>query len=123
MPKVGEIFPSKYLSYDDLGGQPKGYTIKAVKLEEAFGTTKPVIYFNETDKAMTVNVTNARILTQLLEDDEIDNWVGAKVQLTPTMRNIAGQLKKVVDVTNARRGQAAPVAQAPAPVIADDIPF
>lgn len=120
MAKIGEVFPSKFLKVDDLKGRSVALTIKDVKLEESFGSTKPVLYFHGTEKAFTVNSTNARIITQLLTDDETDNWVGAKVTLTPVMRKIAGELKKVVDVTDARFDEAAqvgvPAAAAVAPV-------
>jgi hypothetical protein len=132
MPKVGDIFPSKYIKPDDLKGQAVTMTIKEVKLEDAFGSTKPVIYFAERDKAMTVSPTNARIITQLLEDDETDHWAGAKITISTSMQPIAGQLKKVINVTAAwfdRNGQqayavpaSAPV-NAPAPPVTDDIPF
>lgn len=111
MAKVGEVFPSKFIKADDMKGQTVTLTIKEVKIEEAFGSQKPVLYFQETDKALTVNPTNARIITSLLEDDETDHWAGARITLTPTMRNIAGQIKKVIDVTACWYERGVPVNQ------------
>jgi hypothetical protein len=143
MPKVGEIYTSKYLKNEDLKGKSWELTIKQATVEDSFGKPKPVLYFVETDKCLTVQVGNARILTQLLEDDEITHWVGAKVTLTPVFRNIGGEVKKLIDITNARwdrgeqqaaaasfapalQAQAAPAfAQAPqvsAPVMAGNVP-
>lgn len=134
MAKIGEVYPSKFLKADDFKGQPNvTLTIKAAPLEESFGEQKTVLYFHETEKAFTLNPTNARIMVQLLEDDETDNWPGAKVTLTPAMRNIAGQLKKVIDVTAAWRPaqpgqQGGPAGSFPPPPAArsandSDIPF
>jgi hypothetical protein len=143
MPKVGEIYTSKYIKNEDLKGKSWELTVKQATVEDSFGKPKPVLYFVETDKCLTVQVGNARILTQLLETDEINNWVGAKVTLTPVFRNIGGEVKKLIDITNARwdrggqqatqpaqtfapQAQAAPAfAQAPqvvAPVMAGSVP-
>jgi hypothetical protein len=51
MRKVGDIFPSKFHQVDDLKGNSYTLTIKEVKLEESFGSTKPVLYFESTEKA------------------------------------------------------------------------
>jgi hypothetical protein len=131
MAKIGDIYPSKFLKADDFKGQQNvTLTIKATPLEEPFGEQKTVLYFHETEKAFTLNPTNARIVVQLLEDDETDNWIGAKITLTPAMRNIAGQLKKVIDVTAAyfpqgqqQQGGAFPPPPAAKTVAEGDIPF
>jgi hypothetical protein len=123
--KVADLFPSKFLKAEDMKGRAATLTIKEVKLEESFGSTKPVLYFQKTEKAFTVNSTNARIITQLLAEDETDNWVGAEVTLTPVMRKIAGELKRVIDVTDARFPEKQQPSPPPVPVQPepDEIPF
>jgi len=102
MTKIGDAYPSKYLKADDFQGRPNvTLTVKAAPLEDSFGEKKVVLYFYETNKAFTLSPTNARIIMQFLEDDETDRWTGAKVTLTPVKRQIAGQVKQVIDVTAA----------------------
>jgi hypothetical protein len=82
MPKIGDIYPSKYLKDSDLT-TPLLLTIKRVTIEDvgrgSDRDTKPVIHFEETAKMLTVNKTNAKRVEKITGSDDTDNWPGKKI--------------------------------------------
>lgn len=107
------------------------------------GDQKPVLYFTELKKAMTLNKTNLTTLATNL-GDETDDWSGQKVTLYVTQEPFNGQVYDVVrvkprprrpsgtasvsDTTRARRTLAAPPTPTPAAAEVkgfdpDEIPF
>ena len=87
MPKLHNMFPSKWLAAADLEDQDKTLTISDVT-QEIVGQgeeseSKWVLYFNEVEKGLVLNKTNATSLAAAL-GDETDYWLGRKVVLYPT---------------------------------------
>jgi hypothetical protein len=80
---MNDLFPSKFLSKDDLG-DPKVFTIESVVKElvqtEEGKSEKAVVYFGEDTKPFILNKTNGEILFSELGGDT-DEWEGRKVEL------------------------------------------
>lgn len=87
--KMSSAFPSKYLAADaDVPDFEDGglvVTISGAKLERVGmgndAADKPVLYFEEIDKGLVLNKTNANVLTDLFGTDDTDEWEGRKVRL------------------------------------------
>jgi hypothetical protein len=85
--KTNDVFPSRWLKAEDLDTGDVTVTIRQVKLEkfEQQGKAdeqKPAAYFDELDKALILNKTNWKMLVDLTQEDESDNWVGHRITLT-----------------------------------------
>lgn len=81
MPKISDRFQSSYLKTDDVDRKGLELTITDVTEEEIVrGEEKLVLYFEELDKGLPLNKTNATTLAEDLGDDT-DDWRGAKVLL------------------------------------------
>jgi len=93
---VNTLFPSKYLKADD-ATPPITLTIKRVSWErmkdqDGNEEDKPVIWFNEEEKGMVLNRTNANTLTALF-GSETDRWTGQRVVLGTEMVTAFGATK------------------------------
>jgi len=104
MPKVNEMFPSKYLSAADLGGQDLIVTIKDVMSEYITDqeadeeVEKFIVLFEENPKGLMLNKTNTGTIAALYGNDT-DNWIGERVTLFPTQ---VQYMKKMVDAIRVR---------------------
>lgn len=98
--KIDQAFPSKYVTSGDFKHQGAvTVTIRGMAIEDVGdGETKPVLYFSEAKKGMVLNVTNARIIAQVLGDDETDNWVGQQITLGVTSVPFQGKLVDAIRV-------------------------
>jgi hypothetical protein len=82
MMRRNEALPSKYLNAADVGQNVYKLVIASVVMEkmENDGVMKPVMYFNNAQKAMVVNATNWENMSQVYED-ESNNWVGKTIEM------------------------------------------
>jgi hypothetical protein len=133
--KVDDLYPSKYLKSGDLNGQTVRVTIDRYEIEligqGAQADRKPVMYFRGKAKGMILNKTNARTLQQSY-GPELDDWIGAEIELFVVMTEMNGETKEGLRVRVARKQpqrvhpQGQPVASErtppPAP-LDDDVPF
>jgi hypothetical protein len=78
--RTSEMFPSRFLKESDIDEVGKVFTIKRIILEEVGRgqqkEEKPVIYFQETDKCMTLNKTNSKRMEKMFKADDTDLWIG-----------------------------------------------
>jgi len=83
--KIGSAFPSSYLKQSDVGDKKVLVTIDRVEIEQIGQGNdqeqKPVLYFKGHDKGMVLNLGNAQAVTEIVGDDETDNWPGHRVVL------------------------------------------
>jgi hypothetical protein len=114
--RISEQFPSKYLSAADCEDDLT-LIIDRVKIEEV-GTDKdkkPVLYFDDTEKGLVLNKTNAGTISALYGDDTND-WKGEAITLfsamvsyqgktTPGVRMKAPSKKKAAAAATASGGQ------------------
>ena len=112
-----EVYPGKWLKAADLDYGSRAMTIREYRLEEIGQDmeTKPVMYFDDEDKGLVVNVTNDRRLTELLGDDS-ENWRGHLIDLYVTKVAFG---KKEVDAIRVRPGQVIEMATENVSVAAD----
>lgn len=99
--KMSQAFPSKYVKAADLGGKEIKLTIARVAMEEVGQgqnvETKPVVYFNGTDKGLVLNVTNGNNISHMYGDDS-DGWIGKQVTLFPAWVDFAGKTVEAIRV-------------------------
>ena len=144
---ISEAFPSKYLKASDLQNRSWTVTIKNCAIEEIGDhDRKPVLYFQEAEKGMVLNRTNADTIALHLSNDT-DRWIGMKIEMFSQAVQFQGRTVPAIRVrpvmqqgvtdTNAPLGgfvpnqtsdgqqaaqPSAPMAQAEAP-LDDEIPF
>jgi len=85
---VGEMFPSKWLTVNDLS-KPVQVTIERVEVKEfddlhsGEKVHKPVIHFTGAKKALIGNKTQCLQLAQVCGSQRFAEWVGRAVVLSP----------------------------------------
>lgn len=104
MTTITDLYPPQYISADDLDGRDHVLTVCAVVWEEIAGkgqgadqkTTKPVMYFAEVPKGVVLNKTNGDTITTLY--GPVENWIGQRIVLFPTVEKSFGKQRPVVRV-------------------------
>jgi len=89
--KLNEVFTSDYLRVDDLKRRRRTFTISDVTVEKIGEDRKPVIAFEETEKTLVLNKTNAMRIAGLLDTDDTDDWVGRAITLMPDETTFQGK--------------------------------
>jgi hypothetical protein len=118
---INDMFPSKWLKASDI---PEDgdlvLTISSVGREEIGQgddtDLKPVVYFEETEKGLVLNKTNAETIVTL-HGSETNAWEGRKVALFATEVDFRGKQTLAIRI-RLRKPKAAgqaPAAAAPAP--------
>lgn len=90
---VNDAFPSKYLKADDLDGEDRVFTIKQIRMEtigKGEKEQKLVIFFEDEEKGLVCNKTNAKTIAKLYGGDT-DEWPGKKIILFPTEVEFQGE--------------------------------
>jgi hypothetical protein len=93
MPKLSEMFPSKYLKPTDIEDEDAALTIKSIKAEEVGQErdNKYVLYFKEIDKGLVMNKTNTQTIAKVLKSDDTDEWIGKQITLYATEVEFKGE--------------------------------
>ena len=81
---IDQAFPSKYLKAGDLPEEgTKPLTISKVSIEEIGmkKDRKPVLYFENQEKGLVCNKTNARLISRVTGSGEFEDWIGKSIQL------------------------------------------
>lgn len=92
--QIDDAFPSAYVKSSDLNGGTRTLTIKEVKLEDlgqgADKKTKPVLFFEEAQKGMVLNVTNKNVIKDAY-GPETSAWIGKPLEVFATKVEFKGQ--------------------------------
>jgi hypothetical protein len=117
--RLGEAFPSKWLSAADIPDGGMIVTIESYDME-TIGQgekkqTKPVLYFVEDVKPMVLNKTNGGVTAQILGSDDLDDWVGQQITLVSREVEFQGDLIDAVRVQVPKRKPAPKPAPATKP--------
>jgi hypothetical protein len=101
MPKLNDMFPSKWLKAADFDESGSVLTIDRLE-EESIGqgsdkADKWVLYFKELDKGLVLNKTNTNIIAALYGDDT-DEWDGKLVTLYATEVQFQGDMVDAIRV-------------------------
>src|SRR5574343_2039862 len=100
MPNFNDAFPSKYIKASDLGGKSPTVTIDHVSLEQV-GKEKDnrwVVYFQNKEKGLVCNKTNARTISQIANSPDTDDWPGTQIQLFVAQVDFAGDTGEAIRV-------------------------
>ena len=93
--KMSEMYPSNYVKAADLNGKPCPLTIRTCVQEElgqgADKERKPVLYFQDRQKGLVLNRTNATVIAEAY-GDETGGWEGKPVEVFPTQVQFKGKL-------------------------------
>jgi len=109
MPKVHQMFPSKYVKGEELDGKTFTLTIKLIRQEKMrFNPQSPeaigwVIYVKETERGIVMGKPLATQLTQILGSDDTDDWIGKQVVFYSEPVMVGGQSRMGI---RARKPQA-----------------
>ncbi len=127
--KISAAFPSNYIKASDLDGEPRALQIRTCVPEELGQgnekETKPVLYFQDRQKGLVLNKTNANVIADAYGDDT-SNWEGKAVEVYPTQVEFKGKLvdgirlRIVPEAQPQTQPAAAPMADS---VLNDEIPF
>jgi hypothetical protein len=134
---ISKAYPSNYLKASDIESENLVLTIAGIAMESVGQEKeqKPVLYFQEIEKGVVLNKTNANTISQVLGTPETDNWIGQKIALYAAEVEFQGKTVESIRVRlrAPRAAQPQPQAQAAAarpvasrfeaPIDADDIPF
>lgn len=125
---VSALKESKFLKRTDVGaGQLvtiRNLTQENVAKEGVEPDLKWALHFEELEKPLVLNSTNAQIIAQITKQDDTDDWAGHKIVLydDPNV-SFGGKLVGGIRV-RAPRNQAAPKAQPKAAQqYEEDVPF
>lgn len=122
---INDAFPSKYLKAGDLPEDTaQVVTIEKVQIEEIGREKqrKPVIHFEELDKAFVCNKTNAKSIARITGTEEFEDWTGTKVALYRTEVEFQGDIVESIRVKAPKTATSKPQSTT-ANDDTDDIPF
>ena len=112
--KGSDIFPSKYISADDLQDRDVAVVISLAVMEKLGDDNKLVLYFRNKDKGMVCNKTNYDRIA-MLHGDETDAWPGKPITLTTEFTQFNGRTMKGLRVKPAMQSTRAPARHLSAP--------
>jgi hypothetical protein len=99
MPRIGDMYPSKWLKASDCEDEDLVVTIDRV-VEEEIGQQRDlkwVLYFKELDKGLVLNKTNTTTIAKLWGDNT-DDWEGCQVTLYATEVQFQGDMVEAIRV-------------------------
>lgn len=114
MVNINDEFPSKYLKAADLQGHAVKVKIRDVASETIGNDRKLVMYFQNRDKGMVLNKTNARTIGDIYGDDT-DDWRDHVVEVFAMKVEFNGRMVDGLRVRvppPSRQGNGAPNARA-----------
>lgn len=133
MPKLNDMFPSKYLKAADFEDGDQVMTIDRLEKDNV-GQGKDakdvwVVYFDGEDKGLILNKTNTNTIAKLYGDDT-DDWIGKQVTLFATEVQFQSEMVEAIRVRSkppkrpTAKAKAAPVAvEAEDEADDDTVPF
>ena len=105
MTTINDLFPSLYLAASDVHNKPvvtiKSFSKKTMKNKQGENEDKPVIFFNEFEKGMVLNKTNAKTIS-MLYGNELEQWIGERVQLQAVIVDAFGESQEAIRVSIAK---------------------
>lgn len=104
---VRQLFDKEYLYAYDLQGKDVTVVIESIKGGTLVGTggksnKKPVVRFKGKEKALALNITNARVIAGLYGGFDADSWIGKAVTLYPTTTTFGSQTVDCIRIRNVK---------------------
>lgn len=117
-----DAIPSQWLKAADLGGEPRLLTIKRFSVEKMGDEERPVVWFNEEQKGLGLNITNGNSIEAITGTPDPDKWPGTHLVLYPTETDFKGTRTPCIRIRAPKKG-----AKLPEPeeftATDDDVPF
>jgi|ERR1035438_7217866 hypothetical protein len=107
MPKLSEMFPSKYLKSSDIDVDYEVTIAEIAKDTVGQGDQqeeKFIVYFNEFDKGLVLNVTNGNLIAAQHGEDTA-GWKGKKVVLSVEDVTFQGKVVPAIRIKRPARVQ------------------
>lgn len=133
--KRSDVFPSKWLRNEDLGGKPLVLTIQSAEMQELKSQdgktqSKMCVSFKEVPKSLALNLTNWDLVSEIAGDDS-DTWPGNKIELFPAMTSMGNKrvacvrirAPQVAGATPVQQPKAQPVQEPVRDEMDDEVPF
>ena len=122
MTKLSDVFQGDSLKASDLQGREITLTIARWHIEDFDDGKKVSLSFEETERTLICNKTNAFTIADALGTQEISEWVGASVVIYPTKTDFQGKRVDCIRIKSATRraGVTAPPLAIPD---GPDVPF
>jgi len=104
---IRKLFDKEYLYAYDLEGKDVTVVIESVKGGTLVGTggksnKKPVVRFKGKEKALALNITNARIIAGLYGGFNSELWIGKAITLYPTTTTFGAQTVECIRIRNVK---------------------
>lgn len=119
MPKISDMYPSKWLRSADCEDGDLVLTIADIKQEKigqgSQADDKWVLSFEEEEKGLVLNKTNTNTIARLYGDDT-DDWIGKQITLFATEVQFQGDMVEAIRVRSKPPRQ--PKVKAARPVVA-----
>lgn len=103
MTTIDDIYGGKYMKASDLQ-KPVKLTIKAARVEQFPGRAegevkdKVVLVFNDIEKELVVNATNAARISEIANTKVIEDWAGTTIMLVKDKTKYAGNIVDTIAV-------------------------
>lgn len=94
---INDAFPSNYLKSSDLKGTTPTVTMSHVISEQLGDDRKLVLYFQNKEKGMVLNKTNANNIASIY-GPETEDWTGKKVTLAVAWVDFQGRSVEAIRV-------------------------
>ena len=118
MPNLNDLYPSKYLVAGDIPDEGMVVTIRSMDMQKMRdGTEKLTLYFDETEKGLVCNKTNAKTIAKLYGDDT-DDWEDGRITLFPSETDFGGETVPCIRVRPKKPRPTTPPNGAPKPSVA-----
>jgi arabinogalactan endo-1,4-beta-galactosidase len=115
--RISTAFPSKFLKAADLQGRQVKAVMSHVETETIGDDNRPVLYFQNKEKGLVLNKTNANSISAIYGDDT-DDWRGGEIVLVEAMVDFQGKTMAAIRCRVSARKPEARAAE-----IDDDMPF
>lgn len=105
MPDVRKLYDKAYIYCYDLEGRDVTVQIESVSGGTLVGTggtknKKPVIRFKGTEKALALNITNARTIAGMYGGFDSEKWIGKRITLYPTTTTFGASTVECIRIRN-----------------------
>lgn len=102
---VRTLYDKDYIYAHDLMGKDVTVVIESVTGGTLIGTggtktKKPIVRFKGKEKALGLNITNARVIAGLYGGFKSELWIGKKITLYPTTTTFGAQTVECIRVRN-----------------------
>lgn len=118
-----DSLPSQWLKAVDFE-KPALLTIRRFSVETMGDDKRPVVWFDEVEKGLGLNITNGNTIEEITGTADPARWVGHKVVLYKTQTDFKGTRTDCIRVRAPKPGAVPPPAPEPEVHAGDeDVPF